>query len=279
MNPSHEQTSILTPEATLHYKKVDEASRLTRVENEIELVRTRELVARFLPSSATVLDVGGGAGIHAFWLAEQGHHVHLIDAVPRHIEQAKETARQSDHSRLTMEVGDARCLSAADASFDAVLLFGPLYHLTEREDRLACLQEAFRVMRPGGLMFAVGISRFISTINCLSSEMIDDPQFQVVVAGDLKDGQHRNPTSDHDPAYFTTTFFHHPDELSEEVIQAGFHLESLLAVEGPARLLGNFAEHWIDDKKREWLLEMVRKVEAEPHLLGVSTHLMAVAHR
>lgn len=280
MSSADEPVSALVPEAILHYEKIDEASRLRQVDNEIELVRTRELLTRYLPPPpSVVLDVGGGAGIHAFWLAEAGHHVHLIDAVPRHIEQAREAADKQERSPLSMEIGDARSLGFSDASADAVLLFGPLYHLTEQSDRMACLKEAHRVLRPGGLVMAVGISRFISTINCLSSEMIDDTQFQTVVAGDLKDGQHRNPTADHDPAFFTTTFFHHPDELSEEVIQAGFRLKTVLAVEGPARLLPNFAEHWADTTKRAWLLDMVRKVEAEPHLLGVSTHLMAVGLR
>lgn len=280
MSSSDKRTPILRPEATLHYEKVDEASRLLRAENEIELVRTRELLTRYLPPPpAAVLDVGGGAGIHAFWLAEQGHHVHLIDAVPRHIEQAREAARQSEHPPVTMDVGDACCLNVADSSSDALLLFGPLYHLTEREARITCLREARRVLRRGGIVMAVGISRFISTINCLSSEMIDDGEFQSVVAGDLQDGQHRNPTADHNPAFFTTTFFHHPAELRDEITTAGFRLDNVLAVEGPARLLPNFAEHWSDDRKREWLLDMVRKVESEPHLLGVSTHLMAAGYK
>ena len=46
--------------------------------------------------------------------------------------------------------GDARALPFADASADALLLLGPLYHLQERADRLRALREAARVLRPGG---------------------------------------------------------------------------------------------------------------------------------
>ena len=269
---------ILSPEATRHYQQIDEASRLLSGVGLLELVRTRELLGRFLPGApAEVIDVGGGAGIHAFWLADQGYDVHLIDAVPHHIETARKAAEGREHAPATMEVGDARELRFGDASADAVLLFGPLYHLTPREDRLKCLREASRVLRPGGVVLGAAIPRFASTINCLLEGAIDDADFRTVVDGDLQDGQHRNPIDD--PKFFTTTFFHHPDELAEEIEAAGLRLEQLLAVEGPGKLLAGFAEHWQDDEKRQWLLETVRKVEAERHLFGVSTHIMAVAHR
>jgi ubiquinone/menaquinone biosynthesis C-methylase UbiE len=269
---------ILSPEATRHYQQIDEARRLLSGSGQLELVRTRELLGRFLPAApAEVIDVGGGAGIHAFWLADQGYDVHLVDAVPHHIETARETAQGRERVPVTIEVGDARDLPFDDGSADTVLLFGPLYHLTSREDRLQTLREASRVLRPGGVMLGAAIPRFASTINCLLEGAIDDADFRTVVDGDLRDGQHRNPTDD--PKFFTTTFFHHPDELAEEVEAAGLKLEQLLAVEGPGKLLARFARHWPDDEKRQWLLETVRKVEAERHLFGVSTHIMAVAHR
>lgn len=68
-------------------------------------------------------------------------------------------------SRLaSLRVGDARNLEHADETADAVLLFGPLYHLTERADRMRALAEARRVLRPGGVLFAYAISRYASTI-------------------------------------------------------------------------------------------------------------------
>ena len=170
-----------------------------------------------------------------------------------------------------------RDLQYEDQQVDAVLLFGPLYHLTRRADRLKCLREAYRVLRTGGILMAVGISRFISMVNCLADGLIEDPNFVSIVERDLQDGQHRNPTDN--PEFFTTAFFHHPDELQNEVETAGFRLKDLLAVEGPARLLRDFAVHWQHPQKREWLLELVRNVERERHLFGMSTHLMVIADK
>jgi len=62
-------------------------------------------------------------------------------------------------------VGDARALDLPDASADAVLLLGPLYHLVDRADRAAAIREAARILRPGGPLFAAAISRWATRID------------------------------------------------------------------------------------------------------------------
>lgn len=276
MNESDDPQSILLPEAYEHYDQIDEANRLTGIKGQLELVRTRELLSRFLPKPpACIVDVGGGAGIHSFWLAEQGYDVHLIDAVSHHIETAKSVAKRRAKPPISMQVGDARKLNLDDGIADAVLLLGPLYHLTSRSERVQCIAEARRISRPNGVVMGVGIPRFASLVNCLSQDSIDVAYFRTIVDGDLQNGQHRNPTND--PAFFTNTFFHHPDELVEEFTAAGFEVQHLLAVEGPGKLIPSFEKCWKIPEQREWLLNVVRKVEGEPHLFGTSTHLMVVA--
>jgi SAM-dependent methyltransferase len=124
-----------------HYEReIDEGQRISRGLGQLELLRTREVVRRHLPPAPRrVLDVGGGTGVHAAWLAADGHHVHLIDRVPRHADRARRLT--PGPGRVTVSVGDARDLPAARASVDAVLLLGPLYHLTERADRVRALRE------------------------------------------------------------------------------------------------------------------------------------------
>jgi ubiquinone/menaquinone biosynthesis C-methylase UbiE len=92
-----------------HYAQFDEDTRLSGAFGEFECVRTRELIARYLPAApAEIIDVGGGTGAYAFWLAGHGHRVHLVDLVPRHIEIA--AARQATHAPalISISVGDAR---------------------------------------------------------------------------------------------------------------------------------------------------------------------------
>jgi len=262
-----------------HYADADEAARLRQGGCQLEHARTQELILRHLPPArATIIDAGGGAGIYACWLASRGYQVHLIDLVPKHVEQARAaSAQQPDHPLASAEVGDARRLPHADASADAVLLLGPLYHLVEREDRIACLREAHRVLRPGGLVWGVGISHFASLFDSLAHGFFDDPQFAALLERDLEDGQHRNPTAS--PIYFTDAYFHRPGELSREFLAAGFQVVEIVAIEGPGWLARDFQRLWSDPLQRERLLTTVRKVEREPSVLGASSHIMAIGRK
>ena len=261
------------------YTVADEASRLRTGWCPLEHARTQELILRHLPPApATIIDAGGASGVYACWLAARGYRVHLIDPVPKHVEQARAaSAQQPDHPLAAAEIGDARHLPQADSSVDAVLLLGPLYHLVEKEDRLACLREAHRVLRSGGLVWGAAISHFASLFDSLSSGFFSDLVFAPVLARDLEEGQHRNSTGN--LLYFTDAFFHRPGELSREFLAAGFQVVQLAAVEGPGWLARDFHHLWNDPVQRERLLAVVRQVESEPSVLGASSHLMAIGRK
>jgi 2-polyprenyl-3-methyl-5-hydroxy-6-metoxy-1,4-benzoquinol methylase len=262
------------PDVRAYYEQGREAGRLLTGGGLLEFARTQEIVRRHLPPPpARVLDVGGGAGIHSAWLAGDGHRVHLVDPIEVHVAQALEAGAGS----FTASLGDARALEAADATYDAVLLLGPLYHLVERPDRLTALREARRAVRRGGLVFAAAISRFASLFDSLLGGFFTDPAFAPVLRRTLRDGRHANPTGR--PRWFTTAHFHHSDELRDEMVGADLELVELVAIEGPGWLLDDLGERWSDRAWREALLEVCRALEAEPTLLGSGGHLMAVGRR
>ena len=262
-----------------HYASGCESDRLRIGPGQLDGMRTRELLERFLPPTpARIFDIGGGPGGHGCWLARIGYEVHLVDLVPLHVEQAKAaSARQPETPLARTEVEDACALSASDGTADAVLLFGPLYHLTDRRDRLRALTEAHRVLRRGGVILAVGISRFASALDGVRAGFLKDPAFAEIVDGDLKDGHHLNPTNN--PEYFMDTFFHHPNELKEELAEAGFSVEGVHGVEGPSWLVPDFDDWWQDLDLRNRMLQIARTLETEPALLGVSAHLVAVGSK
>jgi SAM-dependent methyltransferase len=266
-------------EIAAYYERGNEQGRLGDW-GRLELLRTRELLQRFLPAPpATVLDVGGAAGAYALPLAAEGYEVHLVDPIALHVEQAlAASAAQREAPLASAVVGDARELPFADASADIVLMLGPLYHLTEATDRTRALREARRALRPGGVLAAAAIMRFASTLDGIAQGFMLEPGFEEIVERDLADGQHRNP--DGHPGWFTTAYFHRPDELDREVAAAGFEVRALVAVEGAvgAAAETHALDAWIDDPaRREVLLRAIRRVEAEPSLLGASPHVMAFA--
>ena len=258
------------------YHRTSEEDRLQQGAFILEELRTRELIERHAPPPpATVLDIGGAAGAYALWLAEAGYAVHLVDPVQRLVEQAERRSAAYRRPLASCRVGDARALAFPDGSADIVLLLGPLYHLTESADRSRALGEARRVLRPGGRLFAAAISRWASALDGLSRDLFRDPRFAAIVEQDLRDGRHRNTTERLD--YFTTAYFHRPDELRAEVVEAGFMIDGEYGIEGPGWMLPDVTERLADPSRRADLLQVARQLELEPAMLGVSAHLLVVA--
>lgn len=256
-------------EILAYYGQGREPGRLLAGEGLLEFWQTRDVLRRLLPTApARVLDVGGGSGVHAEWLAGDGYQVTLVDPVPTHVALAAELPG------VTARLGDARALEQGDGSADAVLLLGPLYHLPEREDRLAALREAVRVVRPGGLVVAATINRFAGLHDTVrNGRHFEDAAMRAATARTVVDGV--NPGEG--PAVgFTTAYFHDPAEILDEFTEAGLSTDGQYGVEGAFWLMPGVPERLLDPEQREVLLDAARSTESVPSLLGVSGHLLTV---
>lgn len=253
--------------AEQHYAEGREDSRLTMsAHGRLEFLRIKELLGRVLPEAASVLDVGGGTGVHAAWLAAAGHAVHVIDPVPAHV------AAAALLPGVTAEVGDARRLPIGDASVAVVLLMGPLYHLTEPDDRAVALAEAYRVLRPGGVLAAAAISRYMSVLEAGSTGVLTEqmaPAVRRVVDSGYYDGH----------LGFVPTHFHTAEELGAEVGAAGFAGVDVFGVQGPSWHALDMVGLDRFDSLVESALLSARLVERDPLLINASAHLLALARR
>lgn len=267
-------TPEVAPEIVRFYtERIDESDRLsTTADGHLELVRTQELLRRHLPPPpARILDVGGGPGAHARWLVADGYEVHVIDPIPRHLPQAERVG-------ATAVLGDARDLPQSDASYDVVLLLGPLYHLPERADRDRALAEAHRVLKPGGLLAVAGINRYASLFEHtafahLHKEPLRD-SISSILATQIHDGRKA----------FTKAYFHTGAQLLDEVTTAAFTSTEVYGIEGPAwSLLAATERHTgeplADSPLFESALTAARMAEPYPELLSASSHLLVVGRR
>ena len=278
MTRHHSSEPALDAGVQRYYDGTPEEDRLAQGPAQLEAARTRELIQRHAPPPpATVIDVGGAGGAYAIWLAEAGYDVHLVDASARLVAAARRAAAAAPRPLASCEIGDARALPFPSSCAEIVLLLGPLYHLTTSEGRSIALGEARRTLKPGGMLFAAAISRWASAMDGLARDLFADPRFGAIVDGDLRDGQHRNTTERAD--YFTTAYFHRPEELRDEVEAAGFVVDGVYGLEGPGWMLPDFDERWGDARRRSDLMRVARALEAEPSVLGLSAHLLAVARR
>lgn len=262
-------------ELAAYYNLGWEKDRLGAGTGSLEQVRTRDILGRFLPEKAVIIDVGGAAGVYALPLAQLGYQVHLVDLMPLHIQQAQQASDEQPNFPLaSVRLGDARHLDFEDNSADVVLLFGPLYHLIEHTDRIQALKEAYRVLKPGGLVFTATISRFASMMDGYKSDYITNDLFAGMIEQVLLTGKHLNTSGD--PRHFTTAYFHRPEEIVSEVQEANFTLKASLAVESVAWMAPNFANNWTNPVLRERILELLRMTESEPTMMGATSHLITI---
>jgi ubiquinone/menaquinone biosynthesis C-methylase UbiE len=268
----------LDPAIARFYEVAAEERRLEQGASLLEALRTRELIERYAPPPPKrVMDIGGGAGAYATWLADAGYDVHLLDASPRLVDEARRRSASMKRPLASCDVGDARATRFRDSTADVVLLLGPLYHLTDVSDRHRALQESARVLAPGGVLFAAAISRWASSLDGLVRDLFHDPAFTDIVERDLRDGQHRNLTARLD--YFTTAYFHRPDDFRREIADAGLAVDDVFGVEGPGWLLQDIDRRLDDARSRADVLRIARTFEREPSLIGISAHLLAVARK
>ena len=259
-----------------HYPLAEERERLDTPIGQVELERTREIILGHLASPpAVVADIGGGPGRYALWLAETGYRVVHRDLVPLHVEQLAAEAGQKGLDVSTAVAG-ARQLDLPDAEADAVLLLGPIYHLSRRIDRLRALREARRILRPGGMAFVAGISRWAPRLHgevvLRLYEELDGFHDQVLA---LERTGRMPPLS---PGSFSG-YCHRPVQLRSEIVVAGFEVVDLVAVEGLAFALSDLEARMADPVHRAVVLDMARTLGSVPELIGLGPHLLATARR
>lgn len=141
----------------------DEQDRLEKA-FPVEYLMTARYLEHYVPQESTVADVGVGGGHYDELLARRRCRLYLVDVSERLLTGA---VARLDSCGLGETVADARVASAArlshlaDASVDAVLLLGPLYHLLTLDERCRAVAAASRVLRPGGVLLAAAVNRLV----------------------------------------------------------------------------------------------------------------------
>ncbi len=248
-----------------YYAALGEVDRLSRTAvGRLEYVRTRELLEPVLPKSGLVVDVGGGTGVHAAWIASERRPVHVIDPVPAHVATAVQ------HPWVTAALGDARRLDLQAGVASGVLLLGPLYHLPARSDRVQALREAARVVKPGGVVAAAAIARHASLLDFASRGLLDQNRL-ARIRQTLASGVHDAALG------FTEAWFHRVEDLQAELVEAGLVDVSVTGIEGPAYLILKTAEEAgnVSDELFASALALARVTATDPDVLSVGSHLLA----
>lgn len=174
------------------------------------------------------------------------------------------------------EIADARSIDRPSNSADAILLCGPLYHIVDYEERILCLKECRRLLKPNGLLFTAAITAYSTILKYTAkydtNPVLDDSGFYKMLEKTVKTGAHKKKL-------MGLAHFHKPDELKNEIESAGFGKTEIRGVIGPVWLVRNLDEVWCDEFKRETLMHVVRLLEKEESIMGLSTHLLGISRK
>lgn len=256
-------------------RQVDrEWRRLTR--HRVEFAVTTRALRDTLPANARVLDAGGGPGRYAVALAAAGHAVTLLDLSPRLLARAHDHAAERKAPLAGYVEGSATDLRAfANASFDAVLLLGPLYHLPLEDDRRLALREAFRVLVPGGALLAAFVTRYAPLRRLARTDprllVGESARYEALLATGAMP-----PSGDADE--MVGAYYARPDEIPPLIEAAGFEPPRLLAAEG---ILDGIEERVAALRGPAWnaWADLNYDLAEDPGLLASSSHILAVSRR
>lgn len=270
-----------------YYEAGREFHRLRKDIGLIEFERTKEILLESLPKPpAVIYDIGGAYGEYAWWLASLGYEVHLFDLSETNIRMSKELSKEYPNCFLSSsEVGDARSIPREDSSADAVLLMGPLYHITDYNERIKAIKESFRLLKRDGLMFSAALTPYsvlLYNITTYSPKgenkntYLESSDFLAMVERELKDGCHINPNK-YDG--LGSSHLHTAKALKAELDAGGFSDSVVHGVMGGAWLARDIDELWKNETSRKALMNTVRLLDTHEEIIGLSGHLLAVSKR
>ncbi len=136
-----------------YYENHDEDNRLRSRRGNVEFATTMRYVEKYLRPGMRVLEIGAATGRYSHTLARQGYLVDAVELIEHNIEIFK--ANTAPGEDITVTQGNATNLHFLSSNtYDITLLLGPMYHLFTEEEKLQALQEAIRVTKKGGIIFA-----------------------------------------------------------------------------------------------------------------------------
>lgn len=243
------------------YGTFDENTRLNKSKAaRVEFLTNTRIIEQYVKPGDRILDIGAGAGEYSLYFAPKGYDVSALELADSNIAAFRKKLTADD--RIELVQGNALDLSRyEDNSFDAVLLFGPLYHLHEMADRKLCIEEAKRVCKPEGKLFLAFISNDIVILTMFA----EHPDYFV-------NGDYNKETFRLDDVPFV---FHTPNACRDLLKDSGLAILREVASDGVSELLAEKINA-MDEEGYAQYLRYHEYICEKPEMLGMSNHLLYV---
>ena len=201
---------------------------------------------------------------------------------------SKELASEYPGAELiATRVCDARSIPRKTGSADAILFMGPLYSITEYEERLLAIKECYRLLKTAGVIFSAALTPYSVLLHCITvyhkegakkKSALDNPDIMKMIERELKDGYHINPERKILNG-LGTSHLHTAKALKAELESGGFSHTTVHGVMGGAWLAPNLEELLENETTKETLMATVRLLDTHEEVIGLSGHLLAVSRK
>lgn len=252
---------------------LEEDKRLEK--NVFELPVTFKYIDKYIHAGDRVLDISCGTGKYAEMLLERGCLLGLNDLSEKNMSLTLDRLGHRE-GILHTDVSDALYSGIWNREqWDAILILGPLYHMSERSERLNLLRKAKESVRPGGTIFLA----FMSRTAALLYGIRNNPAGITRTWGALQFWY--TGTDDEfieDTKWFVNAYFSFPEEIDPLVTEAGLEPMHLAGIEGIFGEHMKLFQRMDPDLQKHWMDFAISQRE-EPHMIQVSKHLLSVCRR
>jgi ubiquinone/menaquinone biosynthesis C-methylase UbiE len=251
------------------YERYDEDNRLT-MDNarKIEFTVTTTTLNQYIEPHHNILELGAGTGVYSFYYAQRGNTVIATDISPKHVDIIKQNMKVKCNTlSLSTAIVNATDLSQYESeSFDVVTCLGPMYHLTDEKDRIKCIQDSLRVLKPGGTLAIAYINKHYIIYGVMANQRkFFNGSFveKILSTGFNNEGE--------EDCFFTVAFFTSPTEIESFINKFDVNIIDHVATDGISSLLRTHINELSDGEYEAWMDYMLSSCR-EKSILGLSNH-------
>ena len=248
-----------------YYGKFCEDKRLLSRHGQVEYRTSMTYIHKHLKENDRILDIGAGTGRYSVALSEEGYQVDAIELVKYNLGVLK-----AKKSKVKAYQGSALDLSRyADNTFDVTLLFGPMYHLFDHNDKLKALSEAKRVTKQNGIIL---VAYVMNEYSVLIHGFRDGHILDAIKQGKIDDNFQTQTNIDDLYSYVRLEQINQLNkELNLERIQ-------IIAADGPADYMRPILNK-MDEETFETFIQYHLSTCERQDLIGASSHTLDILRK
>ena len=245
-----------------YYNKFNEDKRLTHRHGIVEYTTAMKYIHEYLHKGSKILDVGAGCGAYSIPLSEEGYDVTAIELIKHNLMTLK-----AKKTPVKAYLGSSIDLSRfSDKSFDMVLLFGPMYHLISKEDKIKSLMEAKRVLKDDGYIL---ISYYMNDYAIINHGFIENT-IKDDIKNNLIDNDFKITPKDDDLYSFVRL-----EDIDELNNTANLKRVKILSQDGPSDYIRKTLNK-MDDETFDLYIKYHLSICERKELLGASSHVLDI---